>query len=153
MGRHTPPHEPDVRLIILSLCFCDILRRYQRALQVLNDRFSNVEHALQVFFRARFHQPRRYFFIFYLLLFKWLTALCVQVRCDQQIRAAVAVVRRTICDVQIKEEVVVKKVKKDEALANYKLQMANLLQTESRIRRLFRDVDQVFQKRIKSPRV
>lgn len=40
----------------------------------------------------------------------------------------------------------VKKVKKDEALANYKLQMANLLQTESRIRRLFRDVDQVFQK-------
>lgn len=71
---------------------------------------------------------------------------CVQVRCDQQIRAAVAAVRRTICDVQIKEEVVVKKVKKDEALANYKLQMANLLQTESRIRRLFRDVDQVFQK-------
>jgi hypothetical protein len=67
----------------------------------------------------------------------------VQVRCEQQIRAAVAAVRRTICDVQIKEEVVVKKVKKDEALANYKLQISNLLQTENRIRRLFRDVEQV----------
>ncbi len=44
---------------------------------------------------------------------------------------------------QIKEEVVVKKVKKDEALANYKLQISNLLQTENRIRRLFRDVEQV----------
>ncbi len=43
-----------MRLIILSLCFCDILRRYQRALQVLNDRFSNVEHALQVFFARDF---------------------------------------------------------------------------------------------------
>ena len=60
--------------------------------------------------------------------------------------------RRTICDVQIKEEVVVKKVKKDDALANYKLQIANLLQTESRIRRLFRVVEQVCQKRIKAPR-
>ena len=44
---------------------------------------------------------------------------------------------------QIKEEVVVKKVHKDEALANYKLQISNLLQTESRIRRLFRDIEQV----------
>ena len=69
----------------------------------------------------------------------------LQVRCDQQIRAAVAAVRRTICDVQAKEEVVVKKVKKDEALANYKLQISNLLQTESRIRRLFRDIEQVSQ--------
>lgn len=66
-----------------------------------------------------------------------------QVRCEQHVRAAVADVRRTICDVQIKEEVVVKKVKKDEALANYKLQISNLLQTESRIRRLFRDIEQV----------
>jgi hypothetical protein len=72
----------------------------------------------------------------------WLTDT-LQVRCDQHIRAAVANVRRTICDVQIKEEVVVKKVKKDEALANYKLQISNLLQTESRIRRLFRDIEQV----------
>ena len=64
-------------------------------------------------------------------------------RCDQHIRAAVANVRRTICDVQIKEEVVVKTVKKDEALANYKLQISNLSQTETRIRRLFRDIEQV----------
>jgi hypothetical protein len=67
----------------------------------------------------------------------------LQVRCDQQMRAAVAAVRRSICDAQIKEEVVVKKVKKDEALANYKLQISNLLQTETRIRRLFRDIEQV----------
>lgn len=114
----------------LSVYFCNILRSYQRALQVLNDRFCNVEHALQVITCLNVLpacSPR------------------LQVRCDQQIRAAVAAVRRTICDVQIKEEVVVKKVKKDEALANYKLQISNLLQTESRIRRLFRDIEQVCQ--------
>jgi hypothetical protein len=67
----------------------------------------------------------------------------VQVRCDQQIRAAVAQVRRTVCDVQIKDEVVVKKVKKDEALQNYRLQISNLAALESRIRRTFRDIEQV----------
>jgi hypothetical protein len=67
----------------------------------------------------------------------------VQVRCDQEIRAAVAGVRRTICDVQIKDEVVVKKVKKDEALQNYLLQMSNLKALESRIRHTFRDIEQV----------
>ena len=67
----------------------------------------------------------------------------VQVRCDQQIRAAVAQVRRTVCDVQIKDEVVVKKVKKDEALQNYRLQISNLAAIESRIRHTFRDIEQV----------
>jgi hypothetical protein len=67
----------------------------------------------------------------------------VQVRCDQRIRAAVAEVRRTVCDVQIKEEVVEKKVKKDEALQNYRLQISNLAALESRIRHTFRDIEQV----------
>lgn len=67
----------------------------------------------------------------------------MQVRCDQRIRAAVAEVRRTVCDVQIKEEVVEKKVKKDEALQNYRLQISNLAALESRIRHTFRDVQQV----------
>ena len=67
----------------------------------------------------------------------------MQVRCDQRIRAAVAEVRRTVCDVQIKEEVVEKKVKKDEALQNYRLQISNLAALESRIRHTFRDVEQV----------
>ena len=51
--------------------------------------------------------------------------------------------RRTICDVQIKDEVVVKKVKKDDALQNYLLQMSNLKALESRIRHTFRDIEQV----------
>jgi hypothetical protein len=71
------------------------------------------------------------------------SACCVQVRCDQHIRAAVADVRRTVCDVQIKEDVVEKKVKKDEALANYRLQISNLAALESRIRHTFRDIEQV----------
>jgi hypothetical protein len=68
---------------------------------------------------------------------------CLQVRCDQRIRAAVADVRRTVCDVQIKENVVEKKVKKDEALQNYRLQISNLAALETRIRRVFGDIEQV----------
>lgn len=71
------------------------------------------------------------------------SARCLQVRCDQHIRAAVAEVRRTVCDVQIKEDVVEKKVKKDEALQNYRLQLSNLVALESRIRHTFRDIEQV----------
>jgi hypothetical protein len=54
VGRHAAAHEFDVRDALPSLYFCDILLRYQRALQVLNDRFCNVEHALQVITFARF---------------------------------------------------------------------------------------------------
>jgi hypothetical protein len=54
VGRHAAAHEFDVGDALPSLYFCDILLRYQRALQVLNDRFCNVEHALQVITFARF---------------------------------------------------------------------------------------------------
>ena len=139
---HRKKERKNRKLAKLHQTWDDNRRRmnltYQRALQVLNDRFSNVEHALQVSQSEYLHSHvRSYHFE---MISPWHQS---QVRCEQHIRAAVADVRRTICDVQIKEEVVVKKVKKDEALANYKLQISNLLQTESRIRRLFRDIEQV----------